>query len=128
MRTRQDIESYLATSGYVHKELAEGTWVVHEPMNPQAKIVVRLEGDLVLFRLRVMDLASVKRREPLYEKLLALNASEMVHGAYGLAEDAVVMTCVLRLQTLDLEEFRGTVDDFALSLSKHRESLGSYCA
>jgi hypothetical protein len=52
----------------------------------------------------------------------------MVHGAYGLAEDAVVMTCVLRLQTLDLEEFRGTVDDFALSLSKHRESLGSYCA
>lgn len=102
--------------------------MVHDAQNPQAQIIVRLEEDLVLFRMRVLNLASVQKRQELFEKLLSLNANEMVHGSYGLAEDAVVMTCALRLATLDLEEFRGTIDDFTLSLGNHREILAGYCA
>lgn len=126
MRTRDDIESYLRGSGYRHEEVSDGTWIVQDATTPGARIVVRLEQDLVLFRLSVMPLAEVKRKAELFESLLRLNASDMVHGAYGIADDTVVMSCVLRLEALDLSEFRGTIDDFALALTRHRDELGTY--
>ncbi|MDH5672250.1 MAG: YbjN domain-containing protein [Myxococcales bacterium] len=127
MRTRDDIESYLTGSGYSHEEVADGTWMVQDPESPAARIVVRLESDLVVFRLMVMPLGKVKKREQLFEELLRLNVSDMVHGAYGISDDTISMTCALRLENLDLNELRGTLDDFTLALSRHREVLSSYC-
>ncbi|MGD8858723.1 MAG: YbjN domain-containing protein [Myxococcales bacterium] len=126
MRTREDIESYLLGSGYGHEEVAEGTWVVRDPENEGARVVVRLEKDLVVFRLSVMPLPQADKRPALFETLLRLNASDMVHGSYGVADDTVVMSCILRLETLDLGEFRGTIDDFSLALSRHRETLAAH--
>lgn len=125
MRTRADIESYLGGSGYRHQEVAEGTWLVEDPGTPGARIAVHIEEDLVLFRLEVMPFEGVKDPAALCEKLLRLNATDMVHGAYGIADGSVVMTCVLRLANLDLDELRGTLDDFSLALTKHREQLAA---
>jgi hypothetical protein len=126
MRTRDDIEAFLANSGYVHEEVADGTWLVHDPGTPE-RIVVRLEEDLVVFRLKVLELSRVKKREELLRKLLELNASDMLHGGYGIADGAVVLTAVMRLETLDQGEFGGTIDDFVLAVTKHREVLASFC-
>jgi len=87
-------------------------------------VVVRFDGDFVLFRLKVIDLAEHTNREALFERLLELNATDMVHGAYGIADGSVVLTCSLRAENLDYSEFVGTLDDFSLALTKHYESLG----
>ena len=62
MRTRDDIEAFLTQSGYVHEEVAEGTWLVQDPAASE-RIVVRLEQDLVLYRLKVLELGDNQIQE-----------------------------------------------------------------
>jgi hypothetical protein len=128
MRTREDIEAYLMRSGLPYEEVGESggdMWVVQDSSTGE-NLVVRLAGPLVLFRVKVLELATVKRKPELFERLLELNASDMVHGSYGIAEGNVVLTCALRLQNLDFNEFQGTIDDFSLALSNHYETLASF--
>ena len=87
MRTRDDIEAYLQRSTHPHREVDESTWLVGDPSGVRETIVVRIEKDLCVFRLKVLDGAAISdgKRVGLYERLLEINASEMVHAAYGLA-------------------------------------------
>jgi hypothetical protein len=128
MRTREDIEAYLMRSGLPYEEVGESggdMWVVSDSSSGE-NLVIRLAGPLVLFRVKVLELATVKRKPELFERLLEFNASDMVHGSYGIADGNVVLTCALRLQNLDFNEFQGTIDDFSLALSNHYETLASF--
>lgn len=126
MRTREDIESYLVRAGLGHEELEDSMWKVRDRDSGET-IVVSLAGTLLLFRVKVLELTKVKgSREKLFEKLLELNAEEMVHGAYGIADEAVVITCTLRLENLDYTEFQGTIDDFSMALTNHYETLAPF--
>lgn len=128
MRTREDIESYLMRSALPYDEVGadgEPMWVVRDPSSGE-NIVVRMAGPLVLFRVKVLEIESVERKEELFEHLLGFNTSDMVHGAYGIAEGNVVLTCALRLENLDYNEFQGTIDDFSLALTNHYETLASF--
>ena len=126
MRTREDIESYLMRSNLSFKSLreeeGEDIWLVRADSSGE-NIVISLSGSLVLFRVKVLELDSVEEPKALYEKLLELNASDMVHGSYGIADDAVVLTAGMILETLDYNEFQGTVDDLTLALTNHYEML-----
>ncbi len=127
MRTREDIESYLMRSNLSFKSLreedeGEDIWLVRDTSSGE-NIVISLSGSLVLFRVKVLEMATVENRQPLYEKLLELNASDMVHGSYGLADGAVVLTAGMILETLDYNEVQGTVDDLTLALTNHYEML-----
>ena len=52
---------------------------------------------MLAFRLKVMDLPRTGEEE-LYRTLLSLNTTEMVHGAFGLEGDAVVIVHALELE------------------------------
>lgn len=125
MRTRDDIEAYLVRSGNPHREVAEDTWLVSDPSENRESIVVRITEGLVIFRMKVLELGTVsqERRGPLFEALLRMNAEDMVHGAYGISNDDLVMIATLRLEHLDFNEFSGTLDDFSIALTKHHDSL-----
>ena len=89
---------------------------------------MRVTDDLVIFRMKMLEVASVdsKRREQFFETLLRLNAEDMVHGAYGVTDHSVVLTATLRLEHLDFSEFSGTLDDFGLAVSNHHARLLEY--
>ena len=53
-------------------------------------LVISIAGPVVVFRTKVMDLPP-HNREALYETMLRLNTSEMVHGAFGIEDDLVVI-------------------------------------
>lgn len=125
MRSREDIESYLLRAGLPYEEVGENMWVLKDTASGE-NMVLSLTGDLALFRVRVLDLAEVKRKEEFFARLLELNAGDMVHGAYGIADGSVVLSCVLRLENMDYNEFQGTIDDFSLALSRHYETLASF--
>lgn len=128
MRTHEDIEAYLARSGHPHREVADDTWLVTDPSDGRERIVVRLADGLVLFRLKVLERDRIEpaQREQFFEQLLRLNAEDMVHGAYGVADDDVVITATLRLENLDFSEFLGTIDDFTVALNNHYPKLREY--
>lgn len=125
MANREDIESYLMKAGIHHEEVERDMWVVHDTGSSE-NIVVRLAGPLVIFRVKVMEVARVERKTELFQKLLELNAEEMVHASYGFANGAVVLTCSLLSENLDYNEFQGTIDDFSLALTNHYEMLASF--
>ena len=127
MRTREDIEAYLVRSGLPYDEVGEDMWIVHDSSATE-NIVVRLAGPLVVFRLKVLETDKVKDEAKLYRTLLELNAQEMVHGAYGIADGSVVVTCSLRVENLDYNEFQGTIDDFTLAITNHYETLSAFRA
>lgn len=127
MRTREDIEAYLERL-HLPYEAVEGRemWLVRETGRGET-IVVNISGPLVVFRVKVLEMAKVQARDALFARLLELNATEMLHGAYGLMDDAIVLTCTMRLESLDFGELQGTLDDFSIALSKHYEALTAFC-
>lgn len=127
MRSREDIESYLLRAHLGHQPVgdSENMWLVHEHTTGE-NIIINLVEPLVLFRCKIMELSSVEKKSELFEQLLKLNTSEMVHGAYGIDNNAIVLTCALRSENLDYNEFQATIDDFSLAITNHYETLSSF--
>jgi len=62
-------------------------------------------------------------REAFYERLLGLNATELVHGAYGLEGGSVVWVDTLQLENLDLNELQASAEAVELAIQAHAAQL-----
>ena len=122
MKSAEDIESYLLRMGVAHETIKPGIWLVKLD---SSSLVVSIAGPVVAFRLKVMDLPQ-SGREELYRTLLALNTTEMIHGAFGLEGETVVVVHALELENLDLNEFQAVVDDMSMAASKHYPNLSRF--
>jgi len=127
MKNTDDIESFLIDIEAEYTAVGENIWVIKDS-GPE--IVVSTSGPLLVFRVKVMEENSIEpaNREALFRKLLELNASEMIHGAYGIEEGAIVMTSALELENLDFNEFQASMEDMSLAVSKHYPVLSRLAA
>jgi hypothetical protein len=122
MKGPEDIESYLLKYDLPFEQIAPQMWNVkaeHE------NLVVSIAGPLVIFRTKVMDLPDVNR-EPLFHCLLQLNTTDMVHGAFGLEGQSIVIVNALEIENLDYNEFSAVLDDITLAVSKHYPTLSKF--
>jgi hypothetical protein len=129
MVTRDDVESYLLRTGLEAEEVEEGMWVIRggDGQAAGAPLVVHFSPPLVVFRLKVMDVPDDERRcADLFRTLLSLNASDLVHAAYGLEEGDVILTETLEAENLDFNEFQATVDSFQMAAASHLETLAPF--
>ena len=124
MKSREDIESYLMKTGLPYEQLGAELWNVKPEGNEN--LLISIAGPVVVFRIKVMDLPASGGREKLFETLLKLNTTEMVHGAFGIESAAVVITDALQLENLDFNEFQAVIDDFAMAVSKHYPVLSKF--
>jgi hypothetical protein len=124
MKSAEDIESYLLRMGIAHETIKPGIWLVKLD---GSDLVVSIAGPVVAFRLKVMELPRTGREE-LYRTLLGLNTTEMVHGAFGLEGDTLVVVHALELENLDLNEFQAVVDDMSMAVAKHHPTLSRFHA
>jgi hypothetical protein len=124
MKTAADIQSYLLKMELPHEEPREGTWIV-QGLEGLDQMVVTLAGPVLVFRIKLMDIPR-HHREDLFRTLLELNATEMMHGAYGIEGDAVVIADALQLENLDYNEFAATVDDITLAVASHHGRLAKF--
>jgi hypothetical protein len=126
MVTREDVESYLLRTGLDHHEISEGMWLA-EGNGDGAGIVIHFSPPLVVFRLKVMDLPNDENRcAGLFRRLLELNATDLVHAAYGLEQGDVILTESLEAENLDFNEFQATLDSFQMALASHFDALSDY--
>jgi hypothetical protein len=119
MKSAEDVESYLMRMGVPYEMVKPGFWVVKTDGAPLA---VSIAGPVLAFRLKVMTLPR-EGREEIYRTLLTLNTTEMVHGAFGVEGDDVVVVHALDFENLDLNEFQAVVDDMSMALAKHQPNL-----
>jgi hypothetical protein len=124
MRTAADIQSYLLNMELTYDEPREGTWVV-QGLDGVDNLVITLAGPVVVFRVKVMEVPRLHREE-LFRTLLELNATEMMHGAYGIEGEAVVISDALQLENLDFNEFAATIDDISLAVASHHGRLAKF--
>jgi hypothetical protein len=124
MKTASDLETYLISSELPHERIGDNMWVVSVDSGSMSHVVLWIDSDVVGFRLKVTDLGD-KAPGPLMRKLLELNASELVHCAYGIEEDAIVLVASQLLSTFDLEEFQAILDSFGIAVSTHHSILSA---
>lgn len=125
---KEDIEGYIERidSGSAEvEEIETGVWMVRTTAG--AEVLVQFAPPVVILRVTVMPLPSgVERQTELCRQLLSYNASELVHGAYGLEGERVVLVDTLELQNLDFNEFEASFDSLTLALATHLGALAPY--
>ena len=119
MINRDDLQSYLIRMDADFEEVDDGMFLVHTD-NEGAPIVVHHSDPLLLVRMKVMDLPDDSGGlANLYETLLKLNASDVVHGAYGIEEGELILSDTLQMSHLDFEELRASLESVQMAASAH---------
>ena len=123
METRDTIEYYLLQMEYPFESIEPHMWVIRDTAN----VVVTYEPPLVVFRIKLMETPK-DRREEFYKLLLELNATNMVHGAYGIEGDNVVLIDTLQSEHLDFNEFQASLDALLLASTQDYQKLNAFRA
>jgi hypothetical protein len=130
MLTKDDIESFLvrlAATGASYSEIEPGFWIVRPSPDSDLSVAVNYSPPVLLLRVDVMSLPNDgSRTAELTKRLLELNASDLLHGSYGIQNDQIVLTEALELSALDYEEFLASYESMTLALASHLRELGSY--
>jgi hypothetical protein len=121
MATRDEIEHYLIQMEYPFESIEPHMWMIRDTAN----VIVTYEPPLVLFRMKLMELPK-ERREDFFKLLLELNASHMLHGAYGIEGDNVVLIDTLQSEHLDFNEFQSSLDALLLASTQDYPKLKAF--
>lgn len=119
------LEGYMINLSLTFEEVAENTWVINDEEKGLEQVVLLLEEPLVIIRVKVMTIPE-SNRESFFEQLLRLNAQDMVHGAYALDEDDVLLNDTLEYDTMDQGELQASLDAIGLALAQHYPILSKY--
>lgn len=123
MVTREDLESFLIRMDLEFEEVDEGMYLVRG-RNSGLPMVVHYSAPLLLIRMKLMDLAEDGEGSlELYRTLLQLNASDVVHGAYGIEEGELIISDTLELETLDYHELQASMESIELAASGHMKRI-----
>jgi len=128
MVTREDIESFLIRSEADAQEIEENIWLVlpapAEELTDEPGIVINFAPPVVVFRASIRKAPEDEQAQlGLYRRLLELNATDLVHGAYGLEDGEIVLGDTRELQNLDFSEFRASLESLAMALTSHYSEL-----
>ena len=130
MITRDDIEGFLdrlASEGATYREIEPGLWAVRPGGALDLDFIVHHNPPVVVLRVKVMDLPATNGRSAdLNRRLLELNASDLVHGSYGISNESIVLTEALELEHLDYEEFQSSYESMTLALATHLRELATF--
>ena len=127
MMTREDLESYLIRMEHDFEEIEESMWRIHSDEG-DAPVVLTYTPPLIVLRLKVMNLpegVDDARLAPLYRRMLELNATDIVHGSYGIEAQEVVLSDALELETLDFSELRSSFESLTMAASSHLPELAA---
>jgi hypothetical protein len=128
MVTPEQIEGFLgrlAAEGASYTEVQPGLWTVQPGGALDLTVVVHHSPPVVVLRVKVMDLPT-KGADKLYRRLLELNATDLLHGSYGIQKNEIVLTEALELAQLDYEEFLASYESMTLALAGHLRELATF--
>lgn len=124
MVTREDIESFLLRMEGDFEEVEPGMWVIG---SDAGSLVIHHTPPLMVLRTKVVEVPEEGTAcTELFRKLLELNASDLVYGAYGIEEADVILTDSQELEYINFESFQSAVDSMQLTLASHLEVLSPY--
>jgi hypothetical protein len=121
------IERYLIAMSLSYERVSEDVWIINDPDRGLNQIVLFVDETLLTVRTRVMNypVDDMELGYRLFKDLLTLNC-DLVHGAYAIEEDYIILMDTLELETMDREELQASLDAISLGLAEHYDRLKSY--
>ncbi len=119
------IEQYLIDLMLTYQQIDSNLYLLDDEDHALQGVVVMQAEPLVVVRAEIMDIPK-DNLLGLFRTLLELNATDIVHGAYALDNDKIVLIDTLQYNSLSYEEFRATLDSFSLALTQHYPILSKY--
>jgi hypothetical protein len=88
-------------------------------------VALRVEPPVVLLQVAVGAAPSgnAKLEAALFRKLLELNATDLMHAAYGIENQQIVLGAALELDTLDIGELEAVLANVDMALAEHVPGL-----
>lgn len=125
MDTLDKIEEYLIDLGISYQELSPTAWLIEDEEKGIPATVASHAGPIIMIRAEVMQVPS-SGREELFAKLLSLNSSDLLHGAYALDGDKIVILDTLEYEGMDKTEFGASLEAMGFALAEHYPVLSRF--
>jgi len=125
MATNSEIESFFEKLEISYDTVGEGIWVLNLEEQGIDNLVINHEPPLILLRIKLMDMP-VKKREAFFKRLLELNATDLVHGAYALEEENIILIDSLQSENLDINELEASIDSLAFAATQNYAELSKF--
>ena len=119
------VEQYLIDMMLTYQQVESNFWLLDDEEHALQGVAIMFAEPLVIFRAEIMDNPKDNLLE-FYKKLLELNGSDVIHGAYALDNGKIVLLNTLEYDTMDYADFRATLDAFSLAISQHYPILSKY--
>src|SRR5690349_4448323 len=120
----EDLGAYLTRLDRRFDKVDDRTFLVSLGAgNPPA--VLRVEPPVVLVQVVIGDAPKGTSGAALavFRKLLELNATDLMHAAYGLEKDQIVLSAALELDTMDIGELEAVLANIDMALAEHVPAL-----
>ena len=124
VRTEEDLEQQLERIGRALTKVGPGTYVVRlGPTRPM--VAIRLSPPVLVLQVAVGQVPPLdaERSARLYRKLLEFNAVGLVHAAYGLEGDTMVLSAAFELESVDPNEIEAALSDMDMALAEQVPQL-----
>jgi len=120
----EDIEGYLQKLERRFEKLEDGTLLVFMGAG-RPPVAMRVAPPVAVLQVGITDApaSEVSRHVALYRRLLELNANDLVHAAYGIEKDRVVLAAALDLDNLGFSELEAVLADMDMALANHVPEL-----
>jgi hypothetical protein len=125
MLSKEKLEGYMNKLSLSYEEIAPDTWLIKDLAKGLENVVITAIDPVIMIRVKVMEIPA-KNKDKLFEKLLTLNAQDLVHGSYAIDGGNVVIVDTLLAETMDLEELQASLDAIGFALTSHYPVLQEY--
>jgi hypothetical protein len=124
MRTTEDLEAQLERLERKYERMGDGTYLVSVgPGRPP--IAMRVAPPVLVLQVTVGSLVKKGAADQarLFRRLLELNATTLLHAAFGLEGESIVLAAALELESVDPNEIEAALADMDMALAEHIPSL-----
>ena len=119
IRTTEDLEGFLSRLERKYERVADGTYIVS--MGPGRPLVaMRLATPVLVLEVVIGEVppAATERLLVLYRRLLEYNAERLLHAAYGIQGQQIMLSAALELVSVDLNELEAVLADLDMALAE----------
>lgn len=123
IQSNEDLEGYLSRLERRVERAEDGTYLLSMGAD-RPLVALRVAAPVLVAQVEIGPApADDAAAAPLFRKLLVLNATALVHAAYGIEGGRIVLSAALELKNLDLNELEAVLADLDMALANQVPTL-----
>jgi Tir chaperone protein (CesT) family len=123
IQSNEDLEGYLSRLERRFERAEDGTYLLSMGAD-RPLVALRVAAPVLVAQVDIGQApADDATAAPLFRKLLVLNATALVHAAYGVEGTTIVLSAALELKNLDLNELEAVLADLDMALANQVPTL-----